>query len=146
MRVLVLNLQLLAPGISTTRNNYKDARLRYFCDEVMPRYDVLCLSEVWKAYFPVLPCMNRCLDSFRRPERLLEAAKAHGFDYVVRSAAPTLWSGKIWDSGLMILSRYPILKSSTMVFSSGLGAERLLANGALYARIALPTGESLPPT
>ena len=51
MRVLALNLQLLPPLVTTTGGPaWKDARLKYFADRVLPEYDVVCLSEIWTVY------------------------------------------------------------------------------------------------
>jgi hypothetical protein len=45
------------------------------------------------------------------------------------------------DSGLIILSRYPIIEGSAMTYSSSSGSDRLANKGAVYARIQISSSE-----
>ena len=136
MRLLVLNLQLLPPGCSTTGNNHKDARLQYFCTHILPQYDIVCLSEVWKVHTGVsLPGA-----AWNRREQLVCSAQRCGFGYKVVSSPPPLCCGKFVDAGLLILSRFPIEHSIHINFQHlGCGVERFVANGAQYAKICIGT-------
>ncbi len=45
------------------------------------------------------------------------------------------------DSGLIILSKYPIIESSAMTYSSSSGSDRLANKGVVYARIQVSSSE-----
>ena len=77
MRVLSLNIQLLPPLIHTTGGPaYKDERLRYFVERVLPDYDVVCLSEAWTCW--IGGCVPVTAGPFGRAEQLVCAARERG--------------------------------------------------------------------
>ena len=44
VRLLTINMFLRPPGVNTTAegDDYKEGRLRYFIDNYLARYDVIC--------------------------------------------------------------------------------------------------------
>jgi endonuclease/exonuclease/phosphatase family metal-dependent hydrolase len=49
--------------------------------------------------------------------------------------APSILSGKFIDSGLVIVSRFPILHTDHITFSVGSGVDAYVGKGCLYAKI-----------
>ena len=68
------------------------------------------------------------------------ATKA-GFFYDVEPTKPGFWSPYFIDSGLVILSRFPILRKAQMTYSRFCSSDAMSAKGALYARIKI--GDSI---
>lgn len=128
VKFLSLNIFLNPPGVRSNKSDHKDDRLAYFCEYILPAYDVICLQECF-AY------------GTRRREKILQQAQACGFKSWVCSPASTYSPndiGKI-DGGLVILSKHSIVRSSRVTFDKGVGADRFVSKGALYAQIAVPT-------
>ena len=126
-----LNIQLLPPLIHTTAGpSYKDERLRYFVERVLPDYDV-CASEAWTCW--ICGCVPITAGPLGRCEQLVCAARERGFLHAVRAPRPL--SCKLLDSGLLVLSRYRFRLAQLSFSHLGCGAERVVTNGALFARI-----------
>lgn len=126
LRVLSLNLFLRSLGVSDagTLDDWKASRLEEFVSRYMGEYDVVCLQEV----FGVMSILCK---------RLLDRADQLGFHWRVVPEHPALLSLKFMDSGLVILSRYPILHAETHVFRSGCHADKLAAKSFQYCTIDL---------
>ncbi|RKP39862.1 Endonuclease/exonuclease/phosphatase, partial [Dimargaris cristalligena] len=122
-RLLTVNMFMRPPGIRSHSSDYKDERLEYFIDHVLPNYDVITLQEMFSFMTT-------------RRQRLIRAAEELGFHYWVTSPAPPLWGLSI-DGGLAILSRYPIVDMDSIRYDRGEYSDWLAAKGALYAKIAL---------
>ena len=73
-------------------------------------------------------------ETFSRKTRVLE--QIEGYPYLARG--PQKGKGKILSSGLLILSRYPIVESATVRYSRCSGFDCFAAKGAVMARIDLP--------
>jgi endonuclease/exonuclease/phosphatase family metal-dependent hydrolase len=95
-----------------------------FTDHFMD-YDIIALQEVWAC----------CTDNHK--ESLLCYAHKAGFIYYATQdcADPLFNSLYVCDSGLVILSRFPILKSDYIPFSLGFGSDSEAKRGCLYAQI-----------
>ncbi|KAJ3174550.1 hypothetical protein HK101_010951 [Irineochytrium annulatum] len=68
--------------------------------------------------------------------QMLSYAKKAGLDYYVCSPSKGLINA-VSDGGLLILSRYPIVKSEKITFKKGVLGDRYCAKGAIYAKIVL---------
>jgi len=135
MKILSLNLQLLPPPLTTTGNNFKDERLLYFIHNVLPNYDVVCLSEVWHAH-KIVSAFKVFSKKFNRLKTLIEEAAKKGFKYFVHSPKLKFSSKCYQNGGLLILSKLPIEKTSYLIFKQpGCNIERFVQNGALFAKI-----------
>lgn len=77
-----------------------------------------------------------------RQERFLREAKARGFCYHCGSVWPRLMDTRLIDGGLLIVSRYPIVKRDQIVYTRGSGSDGVCAKGVLYARIQLASNVS----
>lgn len=124
IKILTLNLFLRPPGIHTNDSDYKDLRTHVFIDECISAYDIICLQEVFST-------MNS------RKKQIINQAKNKGFLYHCQSPRPNPFYGHIIDSGLLILSKYPIVENDSVTFSEGKSADRLSAKGAIYAKIQI---------
>ncbi|KAI8321076.1 Endonuclease/exonuclease/phosphatase [Martensiomyces pterosporus] len=123
LRILTQNMFMRPPLIKNNKSDWKDARLDYFIEHILPNYDVVCLQEMFE------------FASYRR-SRLLEAANKLGFNYYVASERQFLWNVAI-DGGLVILSRHPIVASDSIEYQRGMGPDWIPKKGALYAKLAI---------
>ena len=124
VRVLSYNLMLRPPGIKNNHSDYKNARLAYFCEHILPNYDVVALQEVFSF-------------GTRRRDRLLQRATELGFKSWVCSPSAPGDTSAAFDGGLLILSRFNIARSARLIFSDAAQADKMFAKGVLYAKISL---------
>lgn len=123
VRIMTLNLFMRPPGIKNNENDYKEERFDEYL-KLLNNYDIICNQEIFN-----------CLNS--RKERLVAHAKKLGFIYEAIPAQPKLLQHYCIDSGLWILSRFPILKQAEMSFSRYAYSDAMSNKGALYARIKI---------
>jgi len=121
IRILSFNIFLRPPGIKNHDSDHKSMRLAYFCERVIHSYDIICLQEFF-AY------------GTSRQAKFLSYAKNAGFEYSLTLNSKNLLNTSI-DSGLVIISRYPIIKSERLTYKRGIKTDRFYSKGALYARI-----------
>ncbi|ORX53707.1 hypothetical protein BCR36DRAFT_284556, partial [Piromyces finnis] len=121
IRILSFNIFLRPPGIKNNDSDHKAMRLAYFCERVIHSFDIICLQEFF-AY------------GSSRQSKFLAYAKNAGFEYSLTLSSKNLLNTSI-DSGLVIISRYPIIKSERLTFKRGIKTDRFYSKGALYARI-----------
>jgi len=121
IRVLSFNIFLRPPGIKNHDSDHKSMRLAYFCEKVIHSYDIICLQEFF-AY------------GTSRQTKFLSYAKNAGFEYSLTLNSKNLLNTSI-DSGLVIISRYPIIKSERLTYKRGIKTDRFYSKGALYAKI-----------
>ncbi|KAJ2612354.1 hypothetical protein H4S08_002738 [Coemansia sp. RSA 1365] len=127
MRILTQNIFMRPPLIKNNKSDWKDARLDYLIEHILPKYDVVCLQEMFE------------FASSRR-SRLLAAAEKLGFGYYVVSERQFIWNIAI-DGGLAILSRFPIVATDTLVYQRGMGPDWIPKKGVIYAKIAVGGGK-----
>jgi len=70
----------------------------------------------------------------KRRKRLIQEALKSGFTDYVKSTRPPKFSKHIVDAGLLIISKFPIIKSDRHYFSQGIYTDALSSKGALYAK------------
>ncbi|EAY09066.1 Endonuclease/Exonuclease/phosphatase family protein [Trichomonas vaginalis G3] len=92
--------------------------------ERISEYDVVCLQEGFQFGSDI-------------SKNFIEAANALGFKYVLTSKLPPLLNHQVIDSGLVIISKFPILESDCVRYTAGCGFDAFAAKGALYAKIQL---------
>jgi len=117
---LTYNFFLRPPGINNNGNDHKEERLLKFSDTYMALFDVICLQEVF------------AFGSTRRT-RLIEAAKKVGLSYSSCNRNPCFIKGI--DGGLVILSKFPIVKSSNLTYKHGVHSDALSNKGCLYVKL-----------
>ena len=108
IKVLTYNTYLLG-----TKSRGK--RFRYFIHHYMNNYDILCLQEVF--YIP-----------YKR--RMIREAKKLGYNYFATS--PFRYP---MDSGLLILSRFPLMKTKFIPFRHGTHMDRFAQKGIITTTV-----------
>lgn len=86
-------------------------------------FDVVCLQEVFAGLFSEIR------------EIFIQYATKAGFLYIVTDDDPPSGGTYLFDGGLVILSRFPIVSTSTFTYSYGYEADGLCNRGVLYAKI-----------
>ncbi|KAJ3091888.1 calcium calmodulin-dependent protein kinase type 1G [Quaeritorhiza haematococci] len=123
IRMLTYNIFLRPPGIKNNVSDHKNERLLFFGEKYMKNYDIIAIQEMY-AY------------GSSRQSRMLSYAKRAGLEYYVCSPSKGLLNAMI-DGGLMVLSRYPIVRTEKITFKRGVNGDRFLAKGAIYVKIAV---------
>eukprot|EP00834_Sanchytrium_tribonematis_P005102 NODE_288_length_10680_cov_0.431245.p5 type:complete len:285 gc:universal NODE_288_length_10680_cov_0.431245:1540-686(-) len=123
MKILTQNIYIRPPLISSNNGDFKDQRLNEF-KKVLVDYDIVCLQEMFGSF------------SSRR-KNLVEYAFSIGFKYHAVGPDRRIFRGKLIDSGLVILSRFPILETKSIQYSSALNPDKLSAKGALFIKIEI---------
>ncbi|CAG8528962.1 6260_t:CDS:2 [Ambispora leptoticha] len=123
VRILTFNFFMRPPLVRNNASDYKEARLEYFIQKILPNYDIICLQEMFH------------FGSSRR-NRLLEAAFKIGFKFSWASPVKSILSGSI-DGGLVLLSKFPLHEREVTVYPIGCYSDRFSDKGALYAKIAI---------
>lgn len=108
-RLLTFNMFMRPPGIKNNKDDFKNERLEYIVQNILPFYDIITIQEAF-AY------ANRRIDT------LISAAFDQGFYYQVASQRHYPWDLG-GDGGLLILSRYPIQKSDRIEFPRGVHSD-----------------------
>lgn len=83
--------------------------------DLIEDFDIITLQEVFT-------------DSFKN--KIIRVAHTKGFEYHQMGPSARILQGKFTDSGLLILSKYPIIKSSLLTFKDGL-------KSGIYIRIKI---------
>jgi endonuclease/exonuclease/phosphatase family metal-dependent hydrolase len=131
---------------------FKKERAMAFITEHAPKFDVICLQEVFKlgrnvSYSPLLNLYNSFINGIKSNttlkdnntmvDQFLMAAKIN-FPYIAESRPPTTF---FQDSGLLILSKHKILKSEFVPFKNTSWSDYMCADkGVLYAQIEIEVG------
>jgi endonuclease/exonuclease/phosphatase family metal-dependent hydrolase len=90
----------------------------------LPNYDVVTFQEVFA---------HKIFASLDFKQLLTEESKKHGFNYVAQCREPPSYLSQ--DAGLMILSKYPIVETEFVSFSSYSWFDMVVDKGFLYAQI-----------
>ncbi|KAJ1902832.1 hypothetical protein LPJ81_003387, partial [Coemansia sp. IMI 209127] len=123
LRILTQNMFMRPPLIKNNKSDWKDARLDYFIESILPNYDIVCLQEMFE------------FASSRR-SRLFAAAQKMGFGYYAASERQFPWNLAI-DGGLVILSRFPVVATESLVYTRGTGPDWIPKKGVVYTKIAV---------
>eukprot|EP00297_Palpitomonas_bilix_P009793 CAMPEP_0113900894 /NCGR_PEP_ID=MMETSP0780_2-20120614/20943_1 /TAXON_ID=652834 /ORGANISM="Palpitomonas bilix" /LENGTH=285 /DNA_ID=CAMNT_0000893429 /DNA_START=245 /DNA_END=1098 /DNA_ORIENTATION=+ /assembly_acc=CAM_ASM_000599 len=128
LRLLSYNLFLRPPLVPPhNRHDHKAERLDLFARDYLHAYDIVFLQEYFTAFTP------------QRRWKLNRVAKEGGFKAVVGPPAYSRVANKCAvDGGTIIVSRLPLLSSSSIVFEQGVFTDRLAAKGVVYARLKAP--------
>ena len=125
VNLLTYNIFLWPPPVRTNESDHKEDRLKSFADQ-MERFDIICCQE---AFMP--------LSSWK--SKLITYANMAGFFNVVNATPPGALSWCALDSGLVIMSRFPIVEKDEMLFWKYFDVDAFANKGALYAKIQIGT-------
>jgi len=103
------------------RKEYSTQRAQELLNKI-DDYDVICLNEAFA-------CIGSPINDF------ISAARKKGFVYVARPSPCEIFSIYVVDSGVIILSKLPILQSDSIVYNLGCGVDMFSRKGAVYAKI-----------
>jgi hypothetical protein len=98
IRLLSYNIFIRPPGVNNNGNDHKTERLRLFVKKFV-NYDIICLQEMF--------------GFSRRKGSVFRAAEKAGLVYRTRSDKKSAYTeGRFLDAGLVILSRFSIVRSA----------------------------------
>ena len=100
----------------------KYERFNHFIDNYLDDYDIICFQEVYGTLS--LFC-----------NKLLKRAKQKGYHWYIVPKSPKLNSFKFMDSGLLTISKYPIIYTNTVPFNDGLYKDVLAEKSFQYCMI-----------
>ena len=124
LRLLCYNLFMRPPPVNARGNDFKDERMV----DIIPKlaaYDICCFQELF------------CKANKRR-SKICKAAVGLNLKYSAYVKAPSnvlKFKFPIIDSGLVILSRFPIIDSDFRRFKAAWGWDRFADKGCLYAKV-----------
>lgn len=127
LRILNYNIFIRPTGIATYfrfNGDAKDERL-YKIGTLLKKYDIAMFQELFNFNFGI--AKNRTIE-------MIKIAKENGLKYYAYYK-PTTFS--LVDSGLLIVSRYPIVKSQLFPYNSSTGFDKFSEKGVLYAKIKI---------
>lgn len=111
------------------RAEYMRERSKLLLDKI-EKYDVVCLDEAFQFGSTIV-------------SEFVEAVQQRGFKYIVSSKNPPLTTRQVIDSGLLLLSKYPILETDTIRYTDGCGFDSFSAKGSVYAKIKISAKEHI---
>uniref|UniRef100_A0A6U3CEY6 sphingomyelin phosphodiesterase n=1 Tax=Paramoeba aestuarina TaxID=180227 RepID=A0A6U3CEY6_9EUKA len=123
VRLLTYNIFCRPVGVRNNEDDFKNERLNLFLQE-MEMYDVIALQEIFELFNT-------------RPKFLIQAAQKVGFRYSLRGTWPSFASRKFIDAGLLILSKYPIVKYDHHIFKNSAEVDQFAAKQIMYAGISI---------
>lgn len=122
IKLLTYNL-FLRPFVKNNENDFKYERLHEF-SKVLKDYDIICNQECFVG-----------LTTFK--QELLSMASKAGFKHYSLSKSPSFWDPYVIDSGLWILSRFPIVETDEITYSLTVKECALGKKGAIYSKIEI---------
>jgi len=123
VKLLSYNIFLRPPLVKTNASDYKDLRLRLFGEQMMQRFDIICVQELF------------CLGNFRVKTFLNYATKAGLVHHARMNCYFSPWNFKVFDSGLAIVSKYPIDHIDYKIYKSGTAIDKYAMKGVLCAHV-----------
>ncbi len=116
----------MRPVVGMT-TDLKDTRVPFIA-EAIRKYDVVCFQELFSQL------------NYRRKD-ILNYANRCGFKHVSKPPdvkLKSLLSLKLLNSGLLTISKYPIVETEFIEFKEKAGVDALAAKGVLYSKIKTP--------
>lgn len=121
VKLLTYNLFLRPPFIKNNSSDHKDFRTKYFIDNIMDKYDIIGLQEVFGL-------LNG------RKEKITSEAKSRNY-YCYESEPGSIFGGI--DGGLLLISKYPIVERRQYIYKEGVYSDRMSKKGVLYTKIKI---------
>ena len=131
IKVLSYNVFLRPSGIMSNfslNGDYKKDRLNTIAN-IITNYDIVLLQEIFD--FNLLST---------KKDKIINLVENAGLKY---NAYSKNVSFKPVDSGLLILSKFPIIEIDSVIYDSCFCIDMLSAKGILYAKVLLPNNDFL---
>jgi endonuclease/exonuclease/phosphatase family metal-dependent hydrolase len=106
-------------------NDFKEERVKLVMDAISDA-DVVCLQEA-------------CSTANFRVHRMLKLAARHGFKYFISPSRPPIFSRSMVDSGLLFLSKVPIVAHDSQGLPTGIGDDAVMHKALQHARLRVGT-------
>lgn len=129
IRLLTYNFFCRPPPINTNKDDYKDSRLKDFIDQ-LKNFDIICFQELFTT-------LND------RKHRMIREGATQGLKYYLAPKVPSFFSKYLVDSGLLILSRYPIIEHDFYEYFLNVSGDATTNKGVLFAKIEIKKNKFL---
>lgn len=123
IKFLSYKLSFESPLDSLTKTTFSDIKMKNFYKK-MSKYDIICVQSVSSTF------------SKRRNELIREATR-QGFFFSVESQKPGTFSTFGIDSGIIIFSRFPIIKKAYVPFPNSVYSDTTIQKGFVYVKIQI---------
>jgi len=133
--ILAPNMAVLVNVLVATltpwwHEQYKEQRIQTFLDQIED-FDVICIQE----------CVNMWFSS-KHERTLLRGAEKLGFKYVAKTPSRPVFPATLANSGLLIISRWPIVNSASHIYAAQAWYDFFGVNrAAVYACVRAPSGK-----
>lgn len=127
VNLLTYNIFLRPPLINNNGNDYKNERLELFKDYLY-EFDIINFQEIFQT-----------LNS--RKTEMIKNARSRGMKWSAISPKFPFFSKFLIDSGLLTVSRYPMVEIDFKAFDYNAGIDGLAYKGLLYTKIQLKKEE-----
>ena len=121
INVLQLNTFLRPKLIHIGRQEYLEER-SLMLSQALNGFDICAFNEAFQFGSSIV-------------DRFIEMVQQNGFHFIVSSKNPGFFSRFILDSGLLIISKFPIVFHDSIIYDDGVGVDNYAAKGVLYAKI-----------
>ena len=121
IRILTYNFFCRPPPIKTNESDYKDARIADFIEKI-DNFDIICFQELFTT-------LND------RKHKMIREGSKRGLKYYTAPKVPSFFSKYLVDSGLLIISRYPIVDNDFYEYYINISGDSPTEKGVLYAKI-----------
>ena len=129
IRLLTYNFFCRPPPINTNKDDYKDSRLKDFIDQ-LKNFDIICFQELFTT-------LND------RKHRMIREGATQGLKYYLAPKVPSFFSKYLVDSGLLILSRYPIIEHDFYEYFLNVSGDATTNKGVLFTKIEIKKNKFL---
>jgi sphingomyelin phosphodiesterase len=120
---LTYNFFCRPPPIKTNESDYKDARIADFIEKI-ENFDIICFQELFTT-------LND------RKHKMIREGSKRGLKYYTAPKVPSFFSKYLVDSGLLIISRYPIVDNDFYEYYINISGDSPTEKGVLYAKIEI---------
>ena len=93
-------------------------------------YDIIGIEEAWQLG-------SDLVDDF------VQLMRAKGYKYIVSGEVPGVLTRICLDSGLLLISKFPIVKYDAMTYTTTHGIDRIYGKGALYGLVNIGRGRHI---
>ena len=128
IRLLTYNFFCRPPPINTNID-YKDSRFNDFLDH-LKNFDIICFQELFTT-------LND------RKHKMIREGAIQGLKYYLAPNVPSFFSKYLVDSGLLILSRYPIVEHDFYEYFLNISGDATTNKGVLYSKIEIKKNKFL---